>query len=80
MTETGHYFVFSVAELSAQWFTSLPSDLQHILGTDAADDDQAIVPWRLDFIAAQRKEWVAHDGELINLPPDEPQEMVDLLQ
>lgn len=76
LTETGHYYVFSCTELSKKWFDALPPDLQAILRTEGAKMAQAIVPWQVNFIAAQRRTWVAHGGELISLPPAEEAKMM----
>ena len=76
LTETGHYFVFSVADISKKWFDALPPDLQQIIVEEAAKADQAIVPWQTAFIEQQRRTWVAKGGELISLPPDEQTAMM----
>ncbi len=79
LTETGHYFVFSVTELSKKFFDALPPDLQKILVADGDQASQEVVPWQLNFIAEQRKAWTDHGGELISLPPAEQKEMMQRL-
>ncbi len=76
LTETGHYFVFSVAELSQKWFEALPADLQAIVRKDADQAAQDVVPWQENFLALQRKVWTENGGELIHLPPAEQAEMM----
>jgi TRAP-type transport system periplasmic protein len=76
MTETSQYYVLIVAEMSKKWFDALPADLQQIIldeGTIAAHE---IVPWQAKDTAYQRKEWLDHGGELIELPPDEEAELM----
>jgi TRAP-type transport system periplasmic protein len=79
LTETAHYFVFCVTELSAKWMATLPPDLKKVIETDAVAADRAVTPWQLDYIAEQRKDWIAHGGELISLPPDEQKQMMTRL-
>jgi TRAP-type C4-dicarboxylate transport system substrate-binding protein len=79
LTETGHYFVFSVTDVSKKWFDALPPDLQKIIVDEGDKAAQSVVPWQLDFIAQQRKTWVAKGGELISLPPDEQATMMKQL-
>ena len=67
MTETGHSYIFSVAMLSKRWFDALPADLQAAVMTTANEVKAEVVPWSLDFLQAQRKEWVAKGGEVIRL-------------
>jgi TRAP-type transport system periplasmic protein len=67
LTETNHAIVFSQAFYSKRWFDALPADLK--TAVQAASDkarDEAI-PWGLNFLTSQRKEWVAKGGELIEL-------------
>jgi TRAP-type C4-dicarboxylate transport system substrate-binding protein len=75
MTETGHYYVFLVIEMSRKWYDTLPADLQKAVLADADTVSRGILPWQLDEIEAQRKTWSEH-GELISLPPDEQAEMM----
>jgi TRAP-type C4-dicarboxylate transport system substrate-binding protein len=76
LTDTAHYFVFSVTDLSKKWFDALPPDLQQIITEEAAKADQAVVPWQTAFIDQQRKTWVEKGGEIISLPPDEQAAMM----
>jgi TRAP-type transport system periplasmic protein len=79
ITETGTYYITSVAELSKKWFDALPPDLQQIIRTDAATAEQAVDPWEIAFYESQRKVWVAKGGELIELPPTEQSAMMESL-
>jgi TRAP-type C4-dicarboxylate transport system substrate-binding protein len=65
--------------VSKRWLESLPPDLQDIVvstGKEAADD---VLPWSLDFVAAQRKAWVANGGELINFSPEESAALMKIM-
>jgi TRAP-type C4-dicarboxylate transport system substrate-binding protein len=53
--------------LSKKWFEGLPPDLQAIVMTTGMQTEAELVPWVRDFIAQQRKTWVAKGGELITL-------------
>jgi TRAP-type C4-dicarboxylate transport system substrate-binding protein len=75
MTETGHYYVFLVVEMSKKWFDVLPPDLQKVVRHDADSVSRGILPWQLKEIEAQRKIWSQH-GELISLSPAEHAEMM----
>jgi TRAP-type C4-dicarboxylate transport system substrate-binding protein len=76
LTETGHYFVFTVTDISRKWFETLPADLQRIIVEEGDKAAQEVVPWQKNFIDLQRKTWVDKGGELISLPPDEQAEMM----
>jgi TRAP-type C4-dicarboxylate transport system substrate-binding protein len=76
MTETGHYNVFLVIEMSRKWLDALPPDLQKIVRDDAESVSRSVLPWQLTEIETQRKAWVAHGGELISLPADEQADMM----
>jgi TRAP-type C4-dicarboxylate transport system substrate-binding protein len=65
MTETGHSYIFSVAMLSKRWYDALPDDLKAAVMKTADEVKAQVVPWSLDFLAAQRKAWVAKGGEVI---------------
>ncbi len=78
-TETGHYYVFSTTEISKKWFDTLPADLQKIIVDEGDKMAQAIIPWQVNFLNEQRKNWVAKGGELISLPPDEQATMMKRL-
>jgi TRAP-type transport system periplasmic protein len=79
MTETGHSYVFSVAEISKKWLDGLPPDLQKIIIDEGAKMGEAITPWQFDFYDRGRKIWVDKGGELIKLPPDEEAAMLEKL-
>jgi TRAP-type transport system periplasmic protein len=79
VTEIGQPPIFTVIEISKQWYDSLPADLQQILDKDAAAESAAINPWVADFNTKSRKDWVASGGEIISLPPDEQSAMLKIL-
>jgi TRAP-type C4-dicarboxylate transport system substrate-binding protein len=79
ITETGHNYIFSVAEFSKKWFEALPPDLQKIIRDDAQKAALAINPWEAKFFEEQRKVWVDKGGELIRLPPEEHAAMMESL-
>jgi TRAP-type C4-dicarboxylate transport system substrate-binding protein len=79
VTEIGLPPIFTMIEISKQWYDSLPVDLQQILDKDAAAESVAINPWIADFNAKARQDWVAGGGELISLPPDEQSAMFKIL-
>ena len=65
MTETGHSYIFSVAMLSKRWYDGLPDDLKATVMKTADEVKAQVVPWSLDFLTAQRKQWAAKGGEVI---------------
>jgi TRAP-type transport system periplasmic protein len=71
VTDIGQPAIFGVVELSKKWYDALPADLQQILDKDALTESVAINPQAIAIDAAARKAWLAHGGELINLPDDE---------
>ena len=79
MTETGHSYVFSVAEMSKKWLQSLPPDLQKIVVEEGAKIGEAITPWQFNFYDQGRKTWVDKGGELIKLPPEEQAALMEKL-
>jgi TRAP-type C4-dicarboxylate transport system substrate-binding protein len=79
VTEIGQPPIFTVIEISKQWYDSLPADLQQILDKDAAAESAVINPWIADFNTKSRKYWVASGGEIISLPPDEQSAMLKIL-
>jgi TRAP-type transport system periplasmic protein len=79
VTETGQPFIFIIVETSKKWFEGLPKDLQEIVAKDAAKDATAINPISVQMYAAQRKQWKAQGGELIDLPPDEQASMMETM-
>jgi len=76
MTETGQYYVLIVVEMSKKWFDTLPPDLQKIILEEADRSSHDIFAWQQDDIAKQRKTWLDHGGELIQLPPAEEAELM----
>jgi TRAP-type transport system periplasmic protein len=79
LTESNHAYVLSISMVSKRWLESLPPDLQDIVvstGKEAADE---VLPWSLDFVAAQRKAWVADGGELINFSPEDSAELMKIM-
>jgi TRAP-type C4-dicarboxylate transport system substrate-binding protein len=79
VTEIGLPPIFTMIEISKQWYDSLPADLQQILDKDAAAESAAINPWIADFNAKARQDWVASGGEVISLPPDDQSAMFKIL-
>jgi TRAP-type C4-dicarboxylate transport system substrate-binding protein len=79
VTEIGLPPIFTMIEISKQWYDSLPADLQQILDKDAAAESVAINPWIADFNAKARQDWVASGGEVISLPPDDQSAMFKIL-
>ncbi|HXQ50637.1 MAG TPA: TRAP transporter substrate-binding protein [Stellaceae bacterium] len=76
MTETSQYYVLIVAEMSKKWFDTLPEDLQKMVLAEAETASRDIIPWQKQDMDAQRKTWVEHGGELIQLPPAEEAELM----
>jgi TRAP-type transport system periplasmic protein len=76
MTETGHAYIFSMAFLSKRWFDGLPRDLQEAVLTTATQMGEEVVPWGLDFLVRQRKNWVDKGGEMIALSPADLKELM----
>ncbi len=76
VTQTGHAYVFSVAMLSKRWFDALPADLQAAVMAASKQAGAEAVPWSVDFLLAQRKNWVEKGGELIALSPAEHAELM----
>ena len=76
MTETGHAYIFSVAMLSKRWFDGLPDDLKTAVMQTAEQVKAEVVPWSLDFLVAQRKQWVAKGGEVIHLSDPDHAELM----
>ena len=79
VTEIGQPPIFSMIELSKQWYDALPADLQQILDKDAAAESVAINPWIAEFNAKSRQNWVASGGEIISLPPEDQLAMLKIL-
>jgi TRAP-type C4-dicarboxylate transport system substrate-binding protein len=76
LTESNHAYVFSISMVSKRWLESLPPDLQDIVVSTGKEASDEVLPWSLDFVAAQRKVWVAKGGELINFTPDDSAELM----
>jgi TRAP-type C4-dicarboxylate transport system substrate-binding protein len=66
MTETSHSYIFSVAMFSKRWFDALPDDLKAAVLKTSDEVKAQVVPWSLNFLAEQRKQWAAKGGEVIN--------------
>jgi TRAP-type transport system periplasmic protein len=79
VTEIGQPPIFTMIEISKQWYDSLPADLQQIVDKDAAAEAVAINPWIADFNAKSRQDWVTSGGEIISLPPDDQSAMFKIL-
>jgi TRAP-type transport system periplasmic protein len=79
VTEIGQPPIFSIIEISKQWYDSLPADLQRIVDKDAAAEAMAINQWIADFNAKSRQDWVASGGQLISLPAEEQSAMLKIL-
>ena len=75
-TEIGQPAIFGIAEVSAQWYDSLPADLKEIVDRDAAAESTAINPWVIDFNAKARQSWTHGGGTLIDLPPQQQSAML----
>jgi TRAP-type C4-dicarboxylate transport system substrate-binding protein len=80
MTETGHAYIFSVAMVSKKWLEGLPPDLQAVVMTTSQQTEAELIPWVRDFIAAQRKTWVAKGGELITLSAADRTELMQKMR
>lgn len=76
ITETGQSQIFGVAMISKRWFDGLPSDLQGIVMAASSQAGAEVIPWSLDFIAAQRKVWVDNGGIFIELPAADKAELM----
>jgi TRAP-type C4-dicarboxylate transport system substrate-binding protein len=79
VTEIGQPPIFTMIEISKQWYDSLSADLQQIVDKDATAEAVAINPWIADFNAKSRQDWVASGGEMISLPPDDQSAMIKIL-
>ncbi|HUD88512.1 MAG TPA: TRAP transporter substrate-binding protein [Xanthobacteraceae bacterium] len=79
VTETGQPAVFIIVEVSQKWYDTLPKDLQEIVDRDGAAESIAIGPQAIAIYQQTRKGWTDGGGELISLPPDEQQAMLETL-
>jgi TRAP-type C4-dicarboxylate transport system substrate-binding protein len=75
MFETRHVYFYSVAMLSKRWFDKLTPDLQSQILATSKQITSEILPYSLEFLDHQRKSWVAHGGQLIELPDAERAEL-----
>jgi TRAP-type C4-dicarboxylate transport system substrate-binding protein len=71
--------IFIIVEVNRNWYESLPPDLQQIVTRDAAEQAVAINPQAQAIIKEAVKGWLAHRGELIDLPANEQTEMLKTL-
>jgi TRAP-type C4-dicarboxylate transport system substrate-binding protein len=79
VTETNQSAIFTLIEISQNWYNTLPNDLQQIVDGNGAIASKAIGPWAIGFETQMRKAWQDQGGELISLPPDEQSSMVRTL-
>jgi TRAP-type C4-dicarboxylate transport system substrate-binding protein len=77
VTEIQQPYIFIIIELSTKWRASLPPDLQKVVDQAAAEEEKAIHGYALEDLANGRKTWVAHGGELIDLPAEEQSAMME---
>jgi TRAP-type transport system periplasmic protein len=75
LTETNHAIIFSMAFMSRRWFDALPADLKTVVMAASAKAGAEAIPWGLDFIESQRREWVAKGGELLKFSPTDLAEL-----
>ena len=78
LTESDHAFVYGMAVVSKRWLATLPPDLQKLVLTTAREVSEDIIPWSKQFVADQRKAWVAKGGELIYFSPADMAEVIKL--
>jgi TRAP-type C4-dicarboxylate transport system substrate-binding protein len=76
MTETGQSFIFSEAFVSKRWFDALAPDLKAAVMTASSKAGADAIPWALEFLAAQRREWVEKGGEIVALTPADKADMM----
>jgi len=79
VTLTHQPAIFLIVEVNQHWYNSLPPDLQQIVTRDAAAQAIAINPQAETIIKDSVKGWLAHGGELIDLPVKEQAEMLKTL-
>lgn len=76
ITDSGHSVVFTEVVMSKRWFDGLSTDARAaVVAASAAATSQAM-PWGMDFIASERKAWIAKGGEVIALSPADKAEMM----
>jgi len=80
LLKTEESMVCPLQFVSRQWFESLPGDLQQILLEEAKSADLATHQFALGFLEDNYKSWVDNGGEIIELTPEEREEMTRQLQ
>jgi TRAP-type transport system periplasmic protein len=71
--------IFIIEEVNQKWYESLPDDLQKIVDSDAAKEDEAIAPMAVKATSEYLQEWKAAGGTLIELSPVEHAQMIEIL-
>jgi TRAP-type C4-dicarboxylate transport system substrate-binding protein len=79
VTETGQPAIFAVVEISKKWYDTLPPDLQQTIDQTAAQETVAVNPQAMEITENSRKAWEAGGGELLKLPPDQQQTLLQML-
>jgi TRAP-type transport system periplasmic protein len=70
-TNTDFSMITSQASISKVWFDKQPKDLQKIIEESALAASSDLYPWAMEFHAREKKKWVEHKGEIIDLPAAE---------
>jgi TRAP-type transport system periplasmic protein len=70
-TNTDFSMITSQASISKVWFDKQPKDLQKIIEESALAASSDLYPWAVEFHAREKKKWVEHKGEIIDLPAAE---------
>ncbi len=78
LTESDHAYVYGMAVVSKRWLSTLPPDLQKLVLTTGREVAEEIIPWSKQFVADQRKTWVAKGGEFIYFSPADMAEVIKL--
>jgi TRAP-type transport system periplasmic protein len=76
LTESGQAYVFDIAVVSRRWFDGLPADLQAQVMDAARQAETEVMPWEIDFLAAQHRLWTGKGGEIIPLPDADRAELM----
>ena len=71
--------IFIIEEVNQKWYESLPEDLQKIVDSDAAREDEAIAPMAVKAANEYMQEWKAAGGTMIELSPAEHAQMMEVL-
>jgi len=80
-TNTDFSMITSQASISKVWFDKQPKDLQKIIEESAIAASSNLYPWAMEFHAREKKKWVDHKGEIIDLPKAEREaELVKLVK